>query len=138
MLEPSFAVAVMSHSPSCRAVIVPLSDTVAIDVSDDVHSIFLSVVLSGVISADNCIVPLTLITAEVRLRVMPVANVCSTIISMYADLPSAVAVIVALPVECAVTMPFWSTVATDSSLDDHVAVRVVEFSGCIFAMSCTD
>jgi hypothetical protein len=62
----------------------------------------------------------------------------ATVMTEFPDLPSLVAVIVAVPTPAAVTSPFASTVAAALS-DDHVTVRPVRVApveSLVTALSC--
>ena len=53
------------------------------------------------------------------------------------DVVAVLAVIVAVPLDTAVTRPFASTVATDGLLLLHVTLLLVAFSGVTVAVSCS-
>src|SRR5574344_803370 len=73
--------------------------------------------------ADNCTVCPTVDDTDTGLTVTPVALICPfvTVSVLVAATPPIVAVMVAVPFATATTLPFWSTVATDVLLLDHVA-----------------
>ena len=109
---PDFAVIVAS--PDFLAVILP-SDTVATDTSDELQVTALSVALSGFTVAVNISVSPTCIDREVRSRMIDfTATILAEIFTVQvADLPPALAVIVAEPSLMAVTVPEF-TLATEA------------------------
>ena len=78
--------------------------------------------------------------AEVRLRLIPVTGTGKFTVTLQVALlfePSAVlAVIVALPLDTAVTRPVLLTVATDGLLLVHVTLLFVALLGVTVAVSC--
>ena len=112
MQEPDFAVIIAS--PDFLAVIIP-SATVATATSDDPHSTVLSVALSGLTIAVIASVSPTCIDKEVLSSVMDVTATIleETLTLQVADLPPALAVIVAVPSLTADTAPEF-TLATEA------------------------
>ena len=131
VLPPHFAVTVAL--PDLMAVTLPLS-TLATDSSEDVQVTFWSVASSGfttaVTVADS---PMTRDKVDLS-RVMDDTGTV-TVTAHSAVLSPHLAVIVALPDLRSATLPL-STLATDSSEDDHVTVLSVASSGFTVAVSC--
>ena len=130
VLPPHFAV--MVALPALTAVTLPLA-TFATDSSDEAQATFLSVASSGFTVAVNVAVSPMANDRVVLSRVTePVGTV--TVTAHSAVLPPHFAIIVALPALMAVTLPL-STLATDSSEDDHATVLSVASSGLTVAVS---
>ena len=115
---PSVVVAVMVAVPAARAVTLPFWSTVATVGSLDCQSRVLTTTSPGTMVAWSvCELPanrVMSVTFRVRL-VMPVTFTSQVAMRL---VPSVVlATIRAVPNACAVTLPFWSTLATDRLLD---------------------
>ncbi len=78
--------------------------------------------------------------ASLRDMTMPTSSETAATVTVASALTSGLmaeaAVMVALPLATAVTLPFWPTVATDSSELDHTRFFSVESSGSTVAVSC--
>ena len=127
------ALAVMVAVPTSFAVTVPFA-TVATDSSDELHSTA-SVLFSGVTVAVSVTVLSFWRLSVVLESFIAVAGISfgTTVISQVAVLLPALAVIVAVPMPFAVTVPF-ATVATVSSDELHLTASVL-FSGVTVAVS---
>ena len=127
------ALAVMVAVPTSFAVTVPFA-TVATDSSDELHSTA-SVLFSGVTVAVSVTVSSFWRLSVVLESFIAVAGISfgTTVISQVAVLLPALAVIVAVPMPFAVTVPF-ATVATVSSDELHLTASVL-FSGVTVAVS---
>ena len=120
---PSSVVAVIIAFPLPAAVTFPSTSTVATLSSLD-FQINLSYALSGSIFAVICRVSPTFVSVLFSAVSVSFSGAIFTVIAAVAlCFPSAdVAVMVAVPLATAVTLPSLSTVATFSSLDVHVIV----------------
>ncbi len=126
------AVAVIVVSPIAIPLITPFSSTVAISVSEEVHSTLTSG--SSVSTLAVMVVsPSSSIFTELLFKLMDLIGK-DTVIKQVALIEPAVAVMIAFPLPTAVTLPF-STVATLSSLDVQVMVLSSASSGAIVAVS---
>ena len=137
-LLPSVVVAVIMAVPTLWAVTTPFS-TLATSLSLLLHTTSLLVVVSGRTVAVKVAVSVALSVTAVWSRVIVSASMGNTVTLQVAErfVPSVVvAVIVASPIACAVTMPF-STVAMFSSLDDHTTPLSVVVSGRTVAVKVT-
>ena len=124
-LLPSVVVAVISVWPAPMAKTMPLLVTMATSSSLDCHSSTVEPVLSGSIVAVRRKLPPMSNSTESGATEMELALRGSTVITLVALklVPSmVVAVICAWPAATPVTMPFSSTVAIVSSLEDQFAV----------------
>ena len=122
---PSVVVAVIVALPTAFAVTLPFWSTVATLVLLDDQLRVLFVALVGCTVAVSVSELPLLIVADVWLSVMELTGTL-TVTRQDALTPEpsvAVAVMVALPATFAVTLPFWSTVATLMSLDDQLSTE---------------
>ena len=94
--------------------------TVATVPSEVVHVTVLSVALVGIIVATNVLVLFTPRFKEVLSRVILVTSIGSTVMTQVADMPFWEAVMFAVPIDTAVTLPLASTVATEVLLETQV------------------
>ena len=144
VLLPCFVVAVIVASPAPIAVTVPSEETVATVSSLEDHVTVLSVALSGETVAVNTAVwsfskvnevlsKETLVTATVSVSFVTVTVQVAVLLPSFV-----VTVMVALPSLTALTVPVEETVAIVSSLEDHVTVLSVAFSGVMVADSVAD
>ncbi len=140
VFPPSSVVTVMVASPALRAVTFPLSSTDAMPVLSDFHVTFLLVALSGLTVAVR-------FSEEPSVRVNSVlssdTSVTLTVFSLtvtahFPDLPSAVAVMVAVPAFRPCTLPLPSTVAMALSEDVQVIVLSEAAAGEILAVNFVD
>ena len=129
--------AVIVALPIATAVTLPFSSTVAMLLSDEVHTIVLSVALSGETVAVSCSLAPIRSSISVLLKVTAVASMGSTVTLHSAFTLPQLAVIVALPIATAVTLPFSSTVAMLLSDEVHTTVLSVALSGETVAVSCS-
>ncbi len=136
---PAEFVAVIVVVPIETAVTRPVSDTVATSVFSDFQVTVLSVASSGVTLAVSCTVCDAFRVMEPSADMeMPSAGVGTTVISIDAVCPAEfVAVIVAEPIETAVTSPVSETVATSAFSDFQVTDLSVASLGVTVAVSCT-
>ena len=145
LLEPSDVVAVLAvivAVPLDTAVTRPFASTVATDGLLLLHITLLSVALSGVTVAVSCKVwPRLVRVAVVWLRVIPVTGTdmftVTAQVAVLFDPSAALAVMVALPLDTAVTNPVLLTVATAVLLLLHVTLLSVALSGVTVAVSCS-
>ena len=128
-------VAVMVASPTATAVTLPSVPTVAIAASEVDQVTVLSVTSSGRTVAVNFSLAPMVRVSSVLSRVMLSASIGLTVTLQVADLSPQVAVMVASPIETAVTLPSLSTVAIDASEVDQVTVLSVTSSGRTVALS---
>ncbi len=112
-------VTVIVASPRATPVTTPFWSIVAISLSAELHVKVLSVVYSGRTSAFRVTLSPTIISADSGLRMMLSAGVGITVTAQVPLAEPHWAVIVTSPALTAVTRPFSSTVATDSSLEYH-------------------
>ena len=135
------AVAVIVAVPALTAVTVPEASTVATDVSEDLHDTARSVAFAGETVAEILLVeptgnwksPPAIDTDDTG---TVTGSPLSTITVTEADLPPAVAVIVAVPTAFAITLPEASTDATDAFEERQLTARSVAFDGETVAESC--
>ena len=135
-LEPSAVVAVILTVPAALAVILPLASTVAILAFAEVQVTFLFVVLLGDTVAVNVRVFPTFKLADVLFNLTLVALIGFLTVTLHVAtlFPSFVfTVIVAVPVDTAVTFPNSSTVATLELLLSHIVFLFVALLGLIVA-----
>ena len=137
---PSLAVAVMVAVPLPFAVTLPLASTVATEVLEDFQLTDLSVASVGrTVGAKVRVPSIARKVYWVLSIVMDVTNLL-TVTAQDADFPLpslAVAVIVAVPLDTAVTLPLWSTVATDVLSEDQVTDLSLALLGEIVAVNVT-
>ena len=126
------AVAVIVVSPIAIPLITPFSSTVAISWFSDDHSTFTSGSSVSTLAV-RVVSPSSSISTELLLKLMELIGK-DTVTSHVAFIEPAVAVMVAFPLLIAVTFPL-STLATLSSLDDHVMVLSSASLGSIVAVS---
>ena len=133
LLSPAFAVIVAV--PTFLAVTTPLL-TVATVASDVLQVTVLSVASSGFTVAVSVTVSPAFNETEVLLKLISSTTIGSTFTTHEASLFPQVAFMVAWPTLCAVTVPS-STIATESSEEDHLIVLSVVASGRTVAERCT-
>ena len=131
--------AVIVAVPLETAVTKPLSETVAIpEFEDDQVSAWL-VALAGVIIAVKVVVSPILVKVSVAGRVTLVTKIFAVTVTMQLSdllLPSVeVAVMVAFPLETAVTTPLAETVATEAFEEDQASVLIVASPGATIAVN---
>jgi hypothetical protein len=135
---PSCVVAVIDADPMETPVTNPSVFTVTIPLSDELQVTVLLEALTGNTVAVSCCVPATLIVAVVGLTDTDVAGTGVTVIALVVVKPPScvVTVIVADPIETAVTRPVALTVATELFDELHVTILFVASAGCTSAESC--
>ncbi len=130
--DTSPAVAVITALPPPTAVTLPFSSTVATSSLSLLHTTLSVLSVGATVAVRVSDLPFSR-ARVVLLRVTPVAGTVSvTVTSQLALASPAVAVMVAVPLATAITLPFSSTVATASSLLLHTTSSVL-FSGSIVA-----
>ena len=126
--------------PGATAVTFPVASTFAISSLSDFHVTALFVAFSGDIFAVRVASSPILIDFDASNSTPVTATTSSpfsrTVISQTASTSPALAVIFDVPILSVVTFPF-STVATVLSLESHVTVLSVAFSGVTVAVSST-
>ena len=139
LLLPSCVVAVIVAVPLETAVTTPLSETVATLEFDDDQERAWSVAFTGVIVAVKVVVPPILVKVSVTGSVTLVTKIFAVTVTMQLSdllLPSVeVAVMVAFPLETAVTTPLAETVATAAFEEDQASVLFVALPGATIAVN---
>ena len=139
LLLPSCVVAVIVVVPLETAVITPLSETVAVTGFDDDQVSAWFVALAGAIIAVNMVVSPIAVKVSVPGSVTLVTKILAVIVTMQLSdllLPSVeVAVMVAFPLETAVTTPLAETVATAAFEEDQASVLIVASPGATIAVN---
>ena len=140
VFPPSSVVTVTTASPAFTAVTLPAPSTVATSVLSELHATFLLSALSGFTVAVSVSASPSVRVSSVTSRVTPVTftALAFTVTAQVPDLPSAVAVTVAVPGLRPWTVPALSTVATLRSDDDHATALSDAASGETLADSTAD
>ena len=140
VFPPSSVVTVTTASPAFTAVTLPAPSTVATSVLSELHVTFLLSALSGLTVAVSVSVSPSVRVSSVLSRVTSVTPIALafTVTAQVPDLPSAVAVTVAVPGLRPWTVPALSTVATLRSDDDHATALSDAASGETLADSTAD
>ena len=140
VFPPSSVVTVTTASPAFTAVTLPSPPTVATSVLSELHVTFLLSALSGFTVAVSVSVSPSVRVSSVLSRVTSVTPtaLAFTVTAQVPDLPSAVAVTVAVPGLRPWTVPALSTVATLRSDDDHATALSDAASGETLADSAAD
>ena len=140
VFPPSSVVTVITASPAFTAVTLPAPSTVATSVLSELHFTFLLSALSGLTVAVSVSVSPSVNVSSALSRVTSVTPIALafTVTAQVPDLPSAVAVTVAVPGLRPWTVPALSTVATLRSDDDHATALSDAASGETLADSTAD
>ena len=137
VFEPSTVVTVMVEDPSFTAVTLPFTSTVATVVLLEDQVTVLSVAFEGDTVAVKVSVPPMTSVIDVLFKLTLVTVTGFTVTTHCADIPPAVAAIVAVPTPFAVTVPL-DTVATEVLELLHVTVLSVAFVGATVAVRVSE
>ena len=140
VFPPSSVVTVTVATPAFTAVTLPSPSTVATSVLSELHATFRLSALSGFTVAVSVSVSPSVNVSSALSRVTSVTftALAFTVTAQVPDLPSAVAVTVAVPGLRPWTVPALSTVATLRSDDDHATALSDAASGETLADSTAD
>jgi hypothetical protein len=140
VFPPSSVVTVTTASPAFTAVTLPAPSTVATSVLSELHVTFRLSALSGLTVAVSVSVSPSVRVSSVLSRVTSVTftALAFTVTAQVPDLPSAVAVTVAVPGLRPWTVPVLSTVTTLRSDDDQLTTLSDAASGETLADSAAD